>query len=348
MATTTTPPRVPSALDPAGSPQPSPAAAVARAYRWHRPLMLLTVASTVLFVGCLVGVVVDPRTLTGLPIWDKPAKFAVSIAVYAATLAWLISVMPRRRRLASALGTICAVMLAGEMVAIVAQVVRGRTSHFNYATPFDALVFQSMAAMIGTLWVSNLVLVVLLLTQRLADPVLTWALRFGMIIAVVGMALAVLMTAPTPAQQASRDAGADASVIGAHTVGLPDGGPGLPVLGWSTVGGDLRIPHFVGIHGLQVMIVLGLVLSVVGRRFAPLAATATRTRIVVVTAAAYVGVLAVLTWQALRGQSVVHPDGATVLATATLVAVTLVAYAVVLLARPRPAGPAAVGVVDAR
>lgn len=321
---------------------------MATPYRWHRPLMLLTVASSVLFVGCLVGIVLDPRTLTGLPIWDKPAKFAVSIAIYAATLAWLISVLPRRRRLASALGTICAVMLAGEMVAIVAQVLRGQTSHFNYATPFDALVFQSMAAMIGTLWVSNLVLVGLLLTQRLPDPVLTWALRFGMIIAVVGMALAFLMTVPTPAQQASWEAGAEETVIGAHTVGLPDGGPGLPVLGWSTVGGDLRIPHFVGIHGLQVMIVLGLALSISGSRFAPLAAAATRIKIVFVTAVAYAGVIAVLTWQALRGQSIMHPDASTASVTGALIAVTLGAYAVVLRARPLVGAPAAVEAVDAR
>ncbi len=319
-------------------PAPSPGRlrrAVTTVFRWHRPLIALAAASLVLLVVCIVGVVTDPRVLTGLPIWDKPAKFAVSVAVYSFTLAWLISLMPRRRRLGSILGTISAAMLAGELVAIVAQVVRGRTSHFDFATPLDAIVYQSMAGMIATLWLCNLALVVLLLIQRLPDRSLMWALRLGLIIAVIGMGLAYLMTLPTPAQQASWGQGGAVSVVGAHTVGLPDGGPGLPLLGWSTVGGDLRIPHFVGLHGLQVMILLALGLIALGRRTALLSSATVRLRLVVTAAAAYLAVIAVLAWQALRGQSVIHPDALTAGATAAISLAALAAAGVILRAGAR-------------
>ena len=89
--------------------------------------------------------------------------------------------------------------------------------------------------------------------QRFADPALGWALRLGLILTVLGASTGGLMTRPTAAQIANARATHQMPLSGAHTVGAPDGGPGLPLTGWSTRHGDVRVPHFIGLHAWQVL-----------------------------------------------------------------------------------------------
>jgi uncharacterized membrane protein YhaH (DUF805 family) len=277
----------------------------------HRPLLALAGAMAGLAVFSLVGLVVDDRTVLGQPTWLKPLKFGLSFAVYAVTVAWLVGRLTTARRTAWWAGTVIAVFGFLEVALIAFQAARGRMSHFNQTTDLDGQIFTAMGVTIGVFYVATLVVVVLLMIQRPGDRALTWALRLGLLIAVVGMALGFLMILPSEEQIAAGE-----EIIGAHSVGVADGGPGLPVTGWSTTGGDLRIPHFVGMHALQVLPLLLLAL----RRFDE----ATRVRLVLVAAAAYTAVLALVTWQALRGQPLVHPDAATLVVAGLVAAGTAV------------------------
>jgi hypothetical protein len=109
------------------------------------------------------------------------------------------------------------------------------------------------------------------------------------------------------------------TISGGHTVGGPDGGPGLAGIGWSTRHGDLRIPHFFGLHGFQILAFLGW-LALRGRR------AQSRSSLAFVGATSYLGFMAILTWQALRGQSIVAPDAATLIATAVWLCGTAAAF----------------------
>ncbi|GAA1832037.1 hypothetical protein [Agromyces salentinus] len=277
-----------------------------QAIRWHRPLMVLAAASALVALMSLVGLLVDQRELVGAPIWAKPLKFGVSILIYAVTWAWLIGQLRRFRRTAWWAGTVISVTLLLELAILVLQVLRGHRSHFNNGSAFDETLWSIMGTAIVVLWLATLVAAILLWFTPGPDRARTLAIRAGSLLSLVGLALGFLMTMPTAAQLAT-----DGDIIGAHTVGAVDGGPGIAILNWSTEHGDLRIPHFVGMHALQLIPLALLLLEFASRRVLVLRSISTRVGLVWTITAMLASVVAVVTWQALRGQSIVAPDALT-------------------------------------
>jgi hypothetical protein len=313
-----------------------PAATFRRLAEHHRPLAVSGLATLALLALFLLGLVLDPRVIGGAPAWLKPTKFAVSITVYTFTLLWLLGHVsrhtPRRQRLVRITGWVVVVTFALEWLAILTQVVRGTTSHFNVAAPIDAALWGLMAVAINVLLVANVAVAGLLLTQRFERPSLGWALRLGIAITVIGMAQAFLMTSPTALQLAGWRAGEPITVVGAHTVGAPDGGAGMAVTGWRSDAGDLRVGHFVGLHALQVIPLFGLWLQR-RRRLVE----GQRTALVAVAAGGYLGLTALVTWQALRAQPLLRPDALTLAALALVVVACAVAALVVVRSAPTSA-----------
>ena len=312
--------------------QPSSSAGnlVLRAWAANPLLTLAGLANLALIPLFLLAALVDPRTITGAPAWIKPLKFAISIVLFSATFLWLLTFVQGRPRLVKWAAAITGLGLLVETALIAMQVVRGTTSHFNVSTPFDAAVFSLMGGFITAVSVCTLLLAILLIRQHLPDPAFAWSLRLGVLVTFVGMAVAFLMTTPTAAQLEAARAGAGMAVAGAHSVGVADGGPGLPLLGWSTVGGDLRVPHFFGLHAMQVLPLLGGLLGLAWAR----RRLSERQRLALVWTAglAYLGLVALLTWQALRGQSIVAPDALTLAAFAVLAGSAALAVSLTLLA----------------
>lgn len=303
-----------------------------RFYRTNRFLSLSVIVYAILFIVTLALSIVDIRMVAGAPVWFKPMKFAISMVLYCGTLVWMLSFVEGKRFWVNLVGTGTSLMLLVEIVLIVMQAVRGVRSHFNFTTPFDATVFSIMGSFIMIAWVLNLIAAALLLRQKFQSSAFAWSLRLGLLITAVGAALGFSMTNPTPDQLAAMQAGNAPQFIGAHSVGVTDGGASLPFTGWSTEGGDLRIAHFVGLHALQFVPVLGIVIN---RTWGSRLDEKRRTRLVWAGGLGYLGLVLLLLWQALRGQPLIAPDAATLLALAGLIVGVGVSAAAIALSPQR-------------
>ena len=291
---------------------------LADARRGHRGLFAFAVAMSVLTPVLAVLAVVDDRVLLGASLWLKPLKFAISLALYSATLAWMLGQL--RERALQRSGWIVTIAAAVEMAIIVGQAAVGNRSHYNMDTPLSAALWSTMGVTIAVLWLATLAVAVRFPRVPGRDRAAGTAIRLGLVVALIGLGEGFLMAS-----------------MGAHAVGVPDGGPGLPLVGWSTTGGDLRIAHFVGMHALQGLPLLAAALAAVSRLD-----EITRGRLVRITAASWTGLVVLLTWQALRAQPLLAPDAVTLAALATLVAATGVATVGTLAAVRRTTVPTTV------
>jgi hypothetical protein len=219
-----------------------------------------------------------------------------------------------------------------EIVLIVMQAARGVMSHFNYTTPFNASVFTAMAAGTGVFAIAALIVGVVIARRRL-QGLIGLAITLSVPIMTLAAIQGFSMTAPKPGQI---DAGR--LIVGGHTIG-GDHGLGLPVLGWSTEHGDLRVAHFVGLHVLQILPLAALVLTVLAARGIVRASERRLRAAIWAGGAAYVGLIFTLYFQAQRGQSVVAPDGFTVVTALVLFGLPIAAALTLALVpgRRRPA-----------
>jgi hypothetical protein len=208
-------------------------------------LLVVAAIHAALFALFAAATLVDERTILGLDPWLKPAKFAASIAIYLATIAWLLPLLDlgrlARRLVSRSLGAVFAL----EMILIATQAGRGTTSHFNNATPVDGAVFGAMgAAILYATLVAAFPAYRFFVERPDVHPAVLWGIRAGLVVFLFAAAVGGAMV------------GANA-----HTIGAPDGGAGLPFVNWSTRAGELRIAHFLGMHALQLFPLAGYALS---------------------------------------------------------------------------------------
>jgi hypothetical protein len=311
-----------------------------QAWQTNKSLTVLLLICIATMTLSFLGLFVDPRLteILNTPTWTKTFKFSVSFAVYAATLLWVLPLLePRFQKNAGIAASVVSITGLIEVILIVIQGFRAVPMHFNESTPFDTLLWQIMSSTIGILLLSYIALMVIAWRGIKTNTVLAWGVRLGFAVTLIGLLQGFFMTGPTSVQKKAMDAGQTVSIIGAHTVGssslTPDNGAGLPLLGWNTTTGDLRIGHFIGLHALQLLPFLALWLS---RRRERWLTDKHRNNLLSMAALGYLGLVVLLTWQALRGQSIVAPDITTLTAFLGLVGtVALLSFGVLAHAQAK-------------
>lgn len=193
----------------------------------------------------LVGLAVDDRTLMGVNVWIKPLKFTISGGIYILTLGYLITLYPFSNLKKHIIRNVVSWTLLPEILIIVIQGARGVQSHYNQSNLLDGILFGMMGLLIAV----NVLVMVLFLVETLRLKLHTpkpvqWAIFMGWAVVLLGSWVGGQMIGQM-----------------AHNVGVADGGQGLPVLNWSTIAGDLRVAHFFGLHGIQIIPLFALGLT---------------------------------------------------------------------------------------
>lgn len=192
----------------------------------------------------------DHRQLMGINLWIKPIKFAISIALYCLTWPLMLQYFPFER-IKKRFINFTVFALAFEMLAIASQAARGQLSHYNTSSLYNSILFSLMGVVIvsQTLFAMYMGYMFFKVKAVQIKPAMLWAIRLG-----------ILMTGVF-----ALEGGIMASRM-AHTVGRADGGPGLPLVNWSRIAGDLRVAHFMGLHALQIVPLFVILFGVTNAR----------------------------------------------------------------------------------
>lgn len=213
-------------------------------YRRNPPLVALGWLLLAAFLFAFIASFFDSRVVTGVNTWIKPMKFCLSVAAYLWTLAWFLHDVRDSRRSFKIISYSVTILMFIEMVLLYSQAARGVQSHFNFSTSYNMIVFSMMGMLIYLNLLFDVWAFALFLVKKPAIPnSYLWGIRLGFLIFLIFAFQGQMMITRQ-----------------AHSVGVPDGGPGLPIVNWSTTGGDLRIAHALGLHALQIIPLIGWLL----------------------------------------------------------------------------------------
>lgn len=220
-----------------------------------QPLFWNGIIMTVITVAILPLLFLDTRTLLGANVWIKPLKFTLSVGLYSMTTVWVMVKFLKGWKFNGKIQMALTITSFIEIVLITLQASRGEMSHFNITTVWNQIIFSIMGVSISIFWVLHLWMGYNIFKKESISRSIKESLVWGMVIAGFGMVIGFFMTSPRPDQLEAMKQGIFVA-SGSHQFGSGDPGAGILFFGWSTKLGDMRVPHFFGMHVMQVFVFL--------------------------------------------------------------------------------------------
>ena len=238
-----------------------------------------------LMVVLLILLPFDSGQVEGRHRLIKPLNFAASMALYLATVVVLLDYLRASTWWKKVISWGISICILIGITCITMQALRGTTSHFNNSTPFDSAVslLMDIADPLNSAFIFVLLIFALQSKYDISRST-QLGFVFGISLFLAGSVIGGLMVAQ-----------------GQSVVGVEPGGPGLPVLNWSTKGGDLRVAHFLGIHALQILPIAGWLVD----QLKGLSMRAKLAQVVAVSAGYFV-LMGIVFLQALNGMPLVR------------------------------------------
>lgn len=236
-----------------------------RSTSWPRVLWITGTLLLVVMIFHIGALVITGGPVTGPVSLRKPATFAETGWLVAWSVALILPLLRTRPWQAHVIGASALLFGVVETAVMAIQAWRGVPSHYNFSTPFDAALVRGGAAGTAGIFLFGMI-VMLVATVR--TPNLPGSVRLGALSGTAVLLLGSVIGFSMISNNSGVYQGSFGKGFGEAAGTAAYLGPTTETVGreWLllrpfTLGGDLVLPHAIGVHGLILLAVPAVLLA---------------------------------------------------------------------------------------
>ncbi len=295
---------------------------LAAMWRLNPGMFLLAIISLLSLCLSLIGLCNEHTIIQGENAWIKPLKFSLSFVLYAGSLIFISQYLSASKKFLKITSNVALLGAVAELAAIISQSMLAPLAGLPIMAGVETMLWYAVKISIMPVAFAVIAMLWMLLKEKHLPPILGSSICWGTVLAIVGFIPGFLLLLPDSMQHAFTNQDAYGQLI-AHA----SASSRIPYLGWSKVVGDLRVAHFFGLHALQILPLIGYGIT---KGFVDLSVLRQKV-LVSISGFTYFAFIILLTFQALRGESVFSPGHQSLLAALTITAIASAAVALTVM-----------------